>query len=104
MVDRAEFLRSASPHLVADVTLYPPDKGGRSAPIHPGWGCPCKPAKDEPAWDGWPLLGDQPLAPGEKRRLGFYFISGEEAVKAMRRSGRFLLWEGHVIGEARLVS
>lgn len=103
LVDRAEFLRSARPHLVADVTLYRSDEGGRSTPILPGWGCPCRPTENQPAWDGWPLLGDQPLDPGEKRRLGFYFVSGEEAAETMRRRGSFLLWEGHVIGEASVV-
>jgi hypothetical protein len=104
LVHRAEFLRSASPHLVAEVTLYGPEQGGRSTPILPGWGCPCQISKDQPAWDGWPLLGDQPLHPGEKRHLGFYFLSGDQAADAMRESGRFFLWEGHVIGEAFVVT
>ncbi|MGB6451747.1 MAG: hypothetical protein WBE92_13425 [Steroidobacteraceae bacterium] len=40
-----------------------------------------------------------PMAPGERRQLGFVFLSGEEAAAQLRRSGRFFLWEGRFIGE-----
>jgi hypothetical protein len=55
-------------------------------------------------YDGWPLLGDTPLAPGDKRRLGFVFLSGEEAAQIMRTAGKFYLWESRIIGEATVVS
>ena len=66
---RAEWLRSASPQLIADVTLYPTTEGGKNLTAHLGWGCPCCCTKSSPAsgWDGWPLL-DGPLAPGDRRR------------------------------------
>jgi hypothetical protein len=32
-------------------------------------------------WDGFPLLASE-MVPGEKRRLGFIFLSGAEAVFA----------------------
>jgi hypothetical protein len=54
-------------------------------------------------YDGWPLLGDRPLRPGEQRRLGFVFGSGAEAASVLRNAGRFFLWEGRFIGEARVV-
>ena len=54
--------------------------------------------------DGWPLLGDQEVKPGETRRaVGFVFLSGKEAADKMRAAGKFYLWEGHFIGEAVVV-
>lgn len=97
----AETLSKLEPELIADVWLYPSDAGGRSHAVHPGWGCPC--FANEEGWDGWPLLGSDFMQPGERRRLGFVFLSGEEAAKAIKTAGRFLLWEGRYIGEAKVV-
>jgi hypothetical protein len=54
--------------------------------------------------DGWPLLGDATLAPGESLRLGFVFLSGEESAAIFRQVGMFFLWEGRFIGEAMVVT
>jgi len=54
-------------------------------------------------YDGWPLLGKTSIEPGEQRRLGFVFLSGEEAANILRKAGKFYLWEGRVIGEAVVV-
>lgn len=80
----AEQLKGMSAQLTADVTMYPSDRGGRASLALPGWGCSCCLSKDTPivGYDGWPLLGDAPLAPGDSRRLGFVFLSGE----AIRRN------------------
>ena len=104
-MSREEFLRTARPHLVADVEMYPTDLGGKDRAAQLGWGCPCvpTPAEEIVGWDGWPLLGDDPLMPGDRRRLGFYFISGDDAADVMRRAGKFYLWEGHYVGEAVVV-
>lgn len=51
-------------------------------------------------WDALPLLRDNPLAPGETRRIGFVFLSGEEAATELHRAGKFYLWDGRFIGEA----
>jgi hypothetical protein len=104
-VERAQQLRSMSPQVVADVTLYPTSEGGRKSTAFPGWGCPCCVSKMDPiiGYDGWPLLGDTPLEPGEQRRLGFVFLSGEEAAEIMRNARTFYLWEGGFIGEATVV-
>ncbi len=100
---RAEALQQMCPHLVADVYLYPTADGGKKLTVHPGWGCPCSCSKSlDAAYDGWPLL-DAPLAPGERRRLGFVFLSGEDAACILRRAGTFYLWEGRFIGEATVV-
>jgi hypothetical protein len=102
---RAEQLKGMSPQLLADVTLYSTDEGGRKSAARPGWGCPCFVSRQDPitGYDGWPLLGDTPVEPGEKRRLGFVFLSGEEAADALRNAGTFYLWESRFIGEARVV-
>ena len=92
---RAEALRHMSPHLVADVYLYPTDEGGRNLSVQPGWGCPCSCSKSIDAifYDGWPVL-DAPFAPGERRRLGFVFLEGkdfssEDIATILRRRGTF---------------
>jgi hypothetical protein len=101
---RSEQLKAMPPQLIADVTLYPTAIGGRNFAVQPGWGCPCCLSKALPivGYDGWPLLGDAPLAPGESRRLGWVFISGEETVALLRKSKVFFLWEGEFIGEAKV--
>jgi hypothetical protein len=54
-------------------------------------------------YDGWPLLGDTPLAPGEHRKVGFVFLSGESVAETLRKAGKFYLWEGKIVGEATVV-
>jgi hypothetical protein len=94
-----------SPQLIADVTLYTTAEGGKKLAAQPGWGCPCCCSKSSPVvgWDGLPLL-DGPLAPGDRRRLGFVFLSGEEAADVLRKAGTFYLWEGRFIGDAVVVT
>lgn len=101
---RAERIQASSPHLVADVTLYAPSEGGRSTEALPGWGCPCMVSQMEPlvGYDAFPQLGETPLEPGARRRLAFVFRSPDGA-EVMRTAGRFYLWEGGFIGEARIV-
>jgi hypothetical protein len=102
---RQEFLRTATPHLIAEVRMYATTEGGRKMAALPGWGCPCMVSLTEPlvGYDALPILTDEPLLPGSTRRLGFYFLSGEEAAEVMRTSGHFFLWEGRAIGEAEVV-
>jgi hypothetical protein len=103
---RAQQLLTMAPQLHAVVTLYSTSDGGRPSPAVPGWGCPCCVSKAGPVvgYDGWPLLGDTPLAPGEHRKVGFVFLSGESAAEIFRKAGTFYLWEGKIIGEATVVS
>jgi len=105
ILPRAKQLQKMSAALVADVAMYSTSNGGRESPALPGWGCPCMVSKGAPyvGYDGWPLLGDTPLNPGDQRRLGFVFLSGEEAARIMRAAGKFYLWEGRIIGEATVV-
>lgn len=107
---RAESLRKMSPHLLADVYLYPTSEGGKKLSVLPGWGCLCSPSKSADALlcDCWPLL-EGPFGPGERRRLGFVFVHGnritrEDILATLRDVGTFYLWEGHFIGEAMVVA
>ena len=104
-MERAELLAGMSAQLVADVTFYPTACGGRASKAFPGWGCPCCVSRQQRVvgYDGWPLLGDIPIEPGEQRRLGFVFLSGKEAADVMRKAGTFYLWDGRFIGEAKVV-
>lgn len=91
------------PDLVADLYLYPTDVGGKTEPIQLGYGCPCRVGMDtREAWDGYPLL-DEEMMPGERRQVGFVFLSGRDAVEALASDDRFYLWEGGFIGEAQIV-
>jgi len=103
-------LREKSPQLIAAVYLYPTSEGGKQLTVHPGWGCPCTSSKstDGVFYDGWPLL-DAPFAPGERRRLGFVFlpgedITGEDIAAILREAGTFYFWEGRFIGEGKVVA
>jgi hypothetical protein len=55
-------------------------------------------------FDALPLLRDDPLLPGQRRRLGFVFLSPDDALPVVREAGRFYLWEGRIVGEADVVS
>lgn len=98
-----ERLALGLPDLTADLYLYPTEAGGRRGPIGFGWGCPC--SNDESlgeGWDAYPLLQSE-MMPGERRRLGFVFLSGAEAVASLSSRERFYLWEGRFIAEAEIV-
>ncbi len=101
-MSRTEFVKTAIPQLFAEVRMYGAAAGGRAGPAYSGWGCPCMVSQTEPliGYDALPLVGDEPLLPGETRQLGFVFLSQEEAVPIMRQAGRFFLWEGRFVGEA----
>lgn len=105
-MSRLTFLKTAEPHLLADVRMYATDAGGRKTPANLGWGIPCMVSLSEPliGWDAWPIFdSEEPLRPGDTRRVGFYFLSGEEAANVMREAGNFYLWEGGAVGEASVV-
>jgi hypothetical protein len=89
--------------VVVDLYLYPEANGGKTKPVAIGWGCPCSKDKSfAEGWDGYPLL-DSEMTPGERRRVGFVFLSGRDAVEALATYDLFYLWEGKFIGEGRIV-
>ena len=92
------------PDLTADVYLYPAGAGGRKSAVGLGWGCPCSTTNKVlvEGWDGYPLLQSE-MMPGERRTLGFVFLSGPEAASALAAADNFYLWEGGFIGEAKIV-
>lgn len=108
MDDRARKVNSVPPHLVADVVFYTAEEKGYGSPRLPGWGCICCTKKFPngaviEGYDAWPQL-ETPLSPGERRRIGFVFLtSGDEGAEAMRKAGRFYLWEGRYVGEATVI-
>lgn len=96
-------MKNIAPQLVAEVTLYATDEGGRQGLTPPDWfGCICKLAEnDRRAWDCRLLLHGFPMAPGETRRIGIAFLWPDQAVPAIVQARKFFLWEGRVIGEGR---
>jgi hypothetical protein len=107
-MSHAEYLKTAKPHLVVDLTLYPTEAGGKSLPTRLGWGSLCTIQSEEGSgwvgYDGWPLLIDGPMSRGETRRVGYFFIGGEEAVNYFSSAEKFYIWEGRIVGQARIVS
>jgi hypothetical protein len=99
-------MAAIKPDLLADVTLYPTNEGGRGIPTSPEWfGCPCMVQKeDSSAWDCRLILLGRSMSPGETRRVGISFLSGEKAAQVFRAAGKFYLWEFRIIGEAIVVS
>jgi hypothetical protein len=99
-------MTDAPPDLVADITLYPTERGGRRGPTPPEWfACVCLLAPDDGrGWDCRLLLGGRSLLPGETRRVGMVFLSDGEAVAMLRNADRFLLWDGRVVGEGTVRS
>lgn len=99
-----ERLTKGTPELVVNLHLLSTDEGGKALPMVLGYGCPCSIDRNSrEAWSGYPLL-DSPMMPGETRRVGFVFLLGREAVDALSSTGHFFLWEGKLIGEAKIVS
>jgi hypothetical protein len=98
-------VKNVEPQLIVDVTLYPTVQGGRAGSTPAGWfGCPCKVNKDDVAgWDCRILLDGNAMTPGETRRVGMMFLSGEETAARFRAAGTFYLWELRIVGEARVV-
>ena len=101
-MDRLAELCSKTPHLTADVELFSEERGGRKTPALPGWSCPLMLSMEGPlvGWTAWPLLGDTPLLPSHKRRLGFVFAN-PDGPKIFREVEEFFLWENGFIGRAR---
>ena len=96
-----------TPQLIARITLYLTERGGRLSPILGGWkgaesffGCPLKiHPNDVSAWDCRILVGNESISPGETKQFGMVFLT-PEIVPVLRKLPKFYLWEGRIIGEA----
>lgn len=98
-----ERLASGCPDLVADFYLYPTSEGGKATSAVLGWGAPCMSSKTSAeAWDGYPLLESE-MKPGDRRRVGFVFLSGQSAINALTVHDQFYINEGRIVGEATIV-
>jgi hypothetical protein len=98
-------MRDVQPDLIADITLYTAEQGRRRSPTATGWfGCICKlAANDQHGWDCRILLHGTGIRPGETRRVGMIMLGGAEASAVLNEAGRFLLWDGCIIGEAAVI-
>lgn len=85
--------------LVADVSLYSTDHGGRRGPTFSGWGCPCIIEGAQTLHDARFYFEPSPMNPGECRRARVKFFTSEGAENA-RKARRFKLRESRLIGEA----
>jgi hypothetical protein len=97
-------MNSLEPHFMIDLTLFPPEMGGRKEPItREGFGCPCKLDKGGDTFADCRLsLRGQRIQPGETKQVGIRF-SHEPAASLFRAKGKFYLWDGRIIGEAVVV-
>jgi len=77
--------------------------GGRNEPIsREGFGCPCKLEKEGSTYPDCRLfLNGQQIRPGETKRVWIRF-SFEPAAQQFRNAGKFYLWDGRLIGEAKV--
>jgi len=101
-MSKAEFLKTAKPHLWVEYRLYPTSEGGKTKSISLGYGCPCFIKKDAMSggFDAYPLLANKIMSPSETRYLGLWLMNPEDAEPAFKRVGRLYLWDGGFIGEA----
>ncbi len=104
-LSRADAVNRKTPHLLVDLTLYATANGGREGAIAPGYGCACWVTRDAATgWDGWPLLGDLWMQPGESRRVGMFIPAWDLGASELGQTSVFYLREGtRVIGEATVV-
>lgn len=87
--------------LIAEVTFYPSEVSGKTQPVFSGYGCPCIVSKAKP-WSGWDarlVFEGVPIHPGQKRRVGFAFLT-QEGAQTISKARQFFLCEGGVVGEA----
>jgi hypothetical protein len=94
-------VKALQPDLIADVTFYAAEVGGKTVPIFSGYGCPCMVSQVEPlqGWDARLVFDDDPIFPGQRRRVGLTFLTREGA-RSIGEARHFFLWEGRFVGEA----
>lgn len=102
--DRVRHLRVQQPHLVAQVRFAPATEGGRSGPVPNGFGCICMVSDSQREGNEARLLFKQDWVPqAVPVTAEFFFLGGENAAARYCSARKFLLWDGHFIGEATLI-
>ena len=87
------------PDLFANVSLYLPEFGGRTKPVTSDFRVPCKVSRTATnAWDVRMYFDGGPIHAGETRRVGLLFLTSE-GEQAIRKAGKFFIWEGRIVGE-----
>nr|WP_295889878.1 Imm27 family immunity protein [uncultured Devosia sp.] len=87
--------------LIAEVRFYSSEVSGKTQPVFSGYGCPCMVSTAKP-WTGWDarlVFEGGPIHPGQKRGVGFAFLT-QEGAQTISKARHFFLWEGRVVGEA----
>ena len=87
--------------LLADITLYPTEKGGRSGPLT-GESFDCQVWLYEEYRECRILLEGVGISPGETRRYRVHFVT-DYNLDGVRQAGRFELFENRIIGEGVIV-
>ncbi|KQT50237.1 hypothetical protein ASG47_19800 [Devosia sp. Leaf420] len=88
------------PDIFADLSLYFPEFGGRAKPLTSDFRVPCKVSRTATnAWDVRMYFDGGPIYAGETRRVGLLFLTSE-GEQAIRKAGKFFIWEGRIVGEA----
>jgi hypothetical protein len=96
-------MNDLGPDLIADVTFYPTERGGRREPTGAKWfGCPCTPKLDPPEYWDCRLFYETPIHPGETRRVAVKFLH-KDAVPIFQAAGHFYLWDMRIIGKAVII-
>jgi hypothetical protein len=99
--------RDLVPDAVLRVRFFTPEEGGRTGPVG-GWGrpfysCPLM-IDDSHGFDCRFLLGDLRLELGETYEVPVAFLTPDLALRELRPGGRVVIWEGHDVGVADVVS
>jgi hypothetical protein len=96
-------MKQIEPDIIADITLYPTNRGGREAAIRGGYSCVCLLEGTDRGCHI--LLHGRAVAPGETARVGVTILLGEEeAATLFFPARRFFLWEGRIVGEGTVIS
>ncbi len=104
-MSRAEVIEQKPGEMLVRLKFYPVLDGGPQKQKVLGWGCPMFGHEDrrEPGYDCFPKLGTEPMGAGEIREVELVFLSGKKAVRYFENFSKLYLWEGRIIGEAKIL-
>jgi hypothetical protein len=82
--------------------FYKTDEGGRRTPILPSIFHGNMMFDETCGYDFRTELTEA-FAPGDAREVGVKFLCPEDAFPRLTKDARFVIWEGHPIGEGRVM-